>query len=844
MFSILFLFLDKSRFFRRIVRNLARFRFFGYRTLFKAKYSFQEAGSTTNTLGALLKLILGKLVLVIFIAILLQITNTLFVNLVAKIGITNPKEYLPYYGTLLATFTSVGGIFIGFYYAAISAVCAAIYREVPNNMRDLLAKEPVGNSYMRFLAGITTFGMCLLTLHVLGFEPVLIATLFLPIGAGLMIIGFVRLGMRAFQLFDPTTLSDSIFKDLKQCYQQMQAGGYRWSDQSFQNHAHEVAQNSIDSLTTVSDITAKEPHLNGRPFAEFSKKALSFLYSYEVAKKSIPTNSLWYEKRYEFSDWYRTSDTETSIAHETADLPQPKRVSHPRWIESAILPIVYRCLTINIKEKRYSVVNAILGYLDTYCQRLAEEHQVESAFELIHNLFSQCKPLLFVERNSVAAEEPLENLGICKQLGLIPINVLLAYTRTAKSCGRDVVLQRIQRISWKSEKSIYRTGFGVHVLERLEWLRPRLGFEERVEGRVLSPPSYLQELVTQKEAENHRTAMICFFENVRKFYEDWIKTEGSSNHPWLVAVMISRETEYWTKLDYHKAALNQLWSNFGSHRRIEGLPWPSLNTDDLAKNKDRRENELLNLMAQENILLSLISRKESYPDYAGKFLHTIGEALLIAMYKNECDTVDTIFKHYLIGSLLQFDRLRLDGNASSREFELGMKVAVAPLLDLMDISGYAYLLSDYHETPRLQELIVQAWNEYLDEDLTQPRLALLAGAVVLTESALELAHRSTIRTTWNQIIRQRLKDLERRELSIGSGFYSNTETIVIHPSPLVRIFARDDFSSFYDGIDIFIAKFVRQREDGQSLDFGRSRHRDIEDAIRREENRHAMAEQS
>ena len=286
--------------------------------------------------------------------------------------------------------------------------------------------------------------------------------------------------------------------------------------------------------------------------------------------------------------------------------------------------------------------------------------------------------------------------------------------------GRDVILQRLQRISWKSEKSIYKAGFREHILTQLEWLRPRLEFEEKAEGRVVSPPSYIQELIAQKEAENHHAAMVCFFENVCKFYEAWTKTEGSSNHPWLLAAMITREAEYWNKLDYHMAALNQLWNDLSSHRQIEGLPWPSLNTDDLEKVKDQRIKKLLNLMAQENVLLSMISRKESNPDYAGKFLHTIGEALLIAMYKNECDTVEAIFKHYLIGSLLQFDRLRLDGNASSREFELGMKVAVAPLLDLMDISGYAYLLSDYHETPRLQELIVQAWNEYLDEDSAQP----------------------------------------------------------------------------------------------------------------------------
>ena len=785
------------------------------------------------------------MILTISIAIVLQATNPLCVKLVAKSGLLTTENTYTHYGTLLTTFASVGGIFIGFYYAAISAVCGAIYAKVPNNIRDLLAREPVGNAYMRFLAVLTSFGICLLTFHALGFEPVLLAILLLPIGAGLMIIGFVQLGMRAFHLFDPTTLSHTIFNRLKRLYTQMQAGGYRWSDESFQNHSHKIAQRDIDALVTLADITAKEPHLNGRPFADLSRNLLSFLCDYEITKKSIPTNSLWYEKRYEFSDWYRTSDMETSLAHETADLPRPKDVSHPRWIESTLLPIVYRCLAINIKEKRYGVVNAILGHLEAYCQQLAEEQQVEFAFNLIHNLFSHCKPLLFVAEDKVVVEEPLEHLGICERLGSIPINVLLAYTHAIKSCERAAVLQRIQRISWKSEKSIYKAGFREHILSQLELLRPRLEFEEKAEGRVLSPLSYIQELIAQKEAENHHAAMVCLFEKVCKFYEAWTKTEGSSNHPWLLAAMIAREAEYWTKLDYHMDTLNQLWSDLGSQRGIDRLPWPSLNTDDLEHIKEQRTKELLNLMAQENILLSMISRKESYPDYAGKFLHSIGEALLIAMYKNDCDTVEAIFNHYLIGCLLQFDRLRSEQNASSGgSLELAMKVAVAPLLDLMDISGYAYLLGDYHQTPRLQEPIVHAWNEYLDEDSTPPRLTLLAGAVMLTESALEIEHRGTIRSGWEQCIRERLRDLECREYSVGSDIYGGTETIVIHPSPLVRIFARDDFSSFYDGIDIFIAKYCRQREDGQSLDFGWSRRRDIEDAIRREENRYATVEQS
>ena len=544
-------------------------------------------------------------------------------------------------------------------------------------------------------------------------------------------------------------------------------------------------------------------------------------------------------------DWYRTGDTETSIAHETAAVLQPKPVSDPRWIESAILPIVKRCLETNIREHRYAIVNELLGYLDAYLQRLAEEHQVEFAFNLMGDVFSWCERLILSTEDQAVVEEPLEHMGIGELLATMPINVLLAYTRAIESYGRDPILQRIRHITWKLEKSIYRAGFAVHVLTQLEELHPRLEFEERIERRVVSPPWYLQELIAQKEVENLRTAMICFYEKVCELYEHWIETATSSQHPWLAAVMIARESEYWNKLDYHTNTLNQLWSDLNSGRRIEGLPWPSLNTNGLTEKRDRREKELLKLMADENILLSVIPSSELYPDFAGQFLHTVGEALLTAMCKNDCDTVEMLFKRYFYGNQLKYERLRPKENMPAWQLEIDLKIAVAPLLDLMDISGYVYLLSDYHDTPCLKESIVKVWDEHLDQDSAQSRLEFLTGAVSLTESAFEIAHRSINRTRWMQIIQRRLRDVERQEVSFVYGdILGETETVVIHKSPLVRVFAKDHLGLPHDrdGIDIFLAKYVRQREDGENLDFGRPRYRDLEEAIRREENRDTMDE--
>jgi hypothetical protein len=158
----------------------------------------------------------------------------------------------------------------------------------------------------------------------------------------------------------------------------------------------------------------------------------------------------------------------------------------------------------------------------------------------------------------------------------------------------------------------------------------------------------------------------------------------------------------------------------------------------------------------------------------------------------------------------------------------------------MDISGYAYLLSEYHDIPCLKAAVVKVWDEYLDQDSAQPRLEFFAAAVLLTESAFEMAHRSVNRTRWKQMIQQLLRDLDRQEVPPGPGIrhtYSPPETIAIHKSPLVRIFATNDDLSFYDGIDIFLAKYVRQRDDGKNLDFGRLRNRDLAKEISIEKNR-------
>ena len=566
MFKTLFFSIKRTTFYRKTIGILSRLVSASYRKVFKIKPAIREDITTPRSL---LTVSLRKLGLVFLIAIPIQISGLLDSYLVDRltdllswlmqrnVTITNNFDS----GILLASIIGVGGIFIGLYYAAISSVCSAIYANKPNNIRNLLAQDRVSSFYMDWLAKITVFGVFFLALNTLGIQPSMIAMLLLLLGAVWMIIGFIQLGRRALNLFDPTTLSDSIIKTLKNCSSKMVASGYHWSNPILQSEAYRQSQIALDTITTLSDITAEAKNLNGRPFAELSKKLLMFLCNYETRRKLIPTESLWYRQQYEHPDWYRAGDTETSLAYETSAGLQPKIVRDSRWIETLILPIVKRCLEINLKEKRYGIVNELLSNLDNYIRQIAGEHQLEYAVNRISDIFTWCEKFIFVDESKIVNKESLEHMAICERLAIMPINVLVSYVSVNESYYRqNAIPHHFHDIRWESEKSIYKAGFAEHVLKEIEQLRPRLEFEKKVEGKIISEPWYIQKIITQTEAENISTAIACFYEMVPKLYDHWIKTTKSSRHPWLEATIITREMEYWNELDRYTPILHQFWN--------------------------------------------------------------------------------------------------------------------------------------------------------------------------------------------------------------------------------------------------------------------------------------------
>ena len=828
-----FIIASQTRLFWDLRKKILYWAFLAHRRLFGFRGHVRENRIQTGTFLQFIRVTIKQIILSALFAVGLLIIDSHLTGIYKAYHVTVTHDV---YNTLLATVTSVGGILIGLYYAATTAIGGATYSRVPNEVRDLLAHERIGNVYMRFLALLTFFGLVLIAFNVVGYPPIVLAVPIFVIAAGVAILAFVTMGIRAFDLFDPTFHSFDLIEQIRRSYLRMTPREYRWLDPSFQSYAHNRGRAYLDTIESLTEITARENYSNGQPYLRLSSRLLNFLIDYEATKKKIPTESRWYERRYKYPDWYRTDDSTTSITYQTSARLQPKAVSNRQWIEDGLIPIIHDCLRKNAQLGRYEIVTSLLTLFGRYITALAGEHEVKVAFQILDDLVTQCSSIFFEQLPKGSEQERLERLSIGDWLASVPIDILLTYLESCRKLSRDSITATIADMRWRTISEIYETNLPTHLLPQLEWLLPHLQFEIASEGNRISPNWYICELVLQSASESAKVSTMALVDTAQSLYDKWLNSALQNGLIWVRATTLTRESEYWTKLDVHIDRFRERWTDLSTDRRIDGLTWPELDFDNLDSLRKERKKRLLQMMSRDATALSLQTRPETYPDFAGQFLHTVGEALFVAMEENDTATVQQLFPDFFNSSLLQFNHLLTTDNLPEWQATIAMKVAVAPVLDLMDLTGYCILFSEFYGNPTLYERVKEIWDTYFEAKSKEgkPILLFLKAAVELTESAFELAHRSMIRGHWSQEVAHKLQELERKQVSLRGSFI--TKTVVLHKSPLVRIFARDEFGSMYDGLDIFIENIIRKREDGSNIKFGGLRASFHESIVREKKN--------
>ena len=343
------------------------------------------------------------------------------------------------------------------------------------------------------------------------------------------------------------------------------------------------------------------------PLSRYHRILIWLLTYYETAKGSIPTDSAWYEQRFQHHDWYRAGEAETAIALETGTLPKPDVIRNKVWIENRVLPILNKCILVNLTEGRYSETQELFPGLNKYVKSLARKGDVSRAFEVINDLSSTILDQITVQPDTgIQNNESLEKVALVELLAFVSILVVLGHRERIAAFDWQHVENQITSIRWDSKTDIYQKGFPDYFLAKLEWLQPKLQFEKMAEDEYVTPPWYGSELLRQIEAEKFVINAQDLLNMGADFYDKAISAANSRKRPWIAAAAMSREREYWHKVGYQISLWEEKWNNLNADRKLESSTWPTFDPDAIRSKIDARLKQLTTLMSQQSIPLGAV----------------------------------------------------------------------------------------------------------------------------------------------------------------------------------------------------------------------------------------------
>jgi hypothetical protein len=830
-----FLRLSQYRGFWRLRARIQRLRFSILGRLFRARYFARQERTNAGILISILKLTGPQLFLAIGVAASLQVVELLLVpQLINRWAIPDTANYVSWLGTI----AQIGGVFIALYFTAVTAAAGAIYAQVPNNIRDLLARERFGNIYIRYLTLATFLPVCLVGLHFLGFEPMRIAVPLLALVIGMGIIAFTALGWRAFNLFDPTRLAGSLFVDLGAWLAQASTGGFRWKDRSFQAHAHRQTASVVDTLQTLSDLAATHANLDSAPLLELTMRVLALLAEYQQRKLRIPTDSLWFEQKYEHKSWYQTEDSTVQLAHRTGTSLSPTSVAEYNWLENRLQPIPLKCFELNVGRKRLDNVRDLLAGVDAYIAALATSGNVQGAVPLAQKIQA-----IYEQASSGSApaaekqEERAEDVGMADAVCFLPLRILVAYRAALEQRTPELTKKRIESLRWDKAKSLYTGGFITEELRQLEWLLPRMKMESDVEETIQTPVWYQWDLVSKSQAESLSESVGAIIESGNKFFQNWSDRLVKAGRVWQSAAVLSRYLEYLNKLEYHFSFFKTYADSLSATRHLTDLPWPDIKPGLWCEAVRGLRELLVQTMASHIVLISASQRPEGVPDYLGQFIHETGENLFDSLLGRRAEVVQALIRPYLAGTLVLFERMKPSTPKPDVWTEQKLQIAAAPVLDILELSGYGKLLSELYADEQLWSVVSGVWDQLLEK--SPGTLPWLAAIITGGTPRFQIPHRGLVRTTWSMRVQQELNRLPHRNSLRGgaSGIFGSD---VIHSSALVRYCARYDF---HNGRDIFAALYLSKKPGAEGLEWGREAS-DLVESLQREEESYENGEEN
>jgi hypothetical protein len=787
--------------------------------LFSARYATAEAFTSASALRFLLARTAFPVLLACGLIALLELLAGPGDDLAKTLGLDPLDEGA--YDALLESIAAVTGVFLALYFTAVSAVAATVYASVPHDIRTLIVRDRLGNVYVQGVAFTMALAILLLALHAAGGSALALA---LPVVAALAVFSvfaFIRLGQRAFFLADPTRLADTLVYDFMSWFKRSKYGGWRWDVPAFQDHYRQQARRSASSLSSLMEIASEQSHLRGESSRQLIRRIGVLLSVYLADLHRIPTQSRWFGQRYEHQQWYLAGSSELEMATNTESSLQPKTVPDSNWVEDKLLgPLVAGVLKdvcTKELENAFFAMESFPGLWERFGAAWASSEGLDWANELSGGIVDAVSGETF----KTESRSPLM-AGLLDVAAMLPMSVELGLNRAVDDIDVPALGKRIREGDWATEGTPYGFALSSKALRAMEEAQSGVAFERTANAPALTrtPGWYIEELVLYAFEKDLKAQLDPLVEFLCEWYPsaaDRLNAAGKHDE---AAAVLSRGLEVVWKLERHV----QSWHDTVDAIRAEGervdFNRPEWTWDAYREAIRKLYIEVLERLARLIPPLALQDRRDDIPDFFGHAVHRTGEACYEALANDDGELFGKLFPTYFVGTLVASERVKAE--VTDLFPQQAITWMFEPIVDCLELSGYAYLYSELHANPSLWGTCTTAWEKYLAGEDGAERLKQMAVFNAFQQTQFTMTPRSVMRTRWQMALGNTLEELPRDEEAQTGHPLGHRP--VKHQSRLIRRIAPDEgmlgSMLLHNARDVFIELFLAKQDGAKGIDFG------------------------
>lgn len=732
----------------------------------------------------------------------LQNINWLPIKTIKSFFVFNDNNYFDY----LIACLGVGGFLTALFFSNLSGVFSSKYSDLNSKISSTILNEYMNKKYFESIVNYLVLLIIELLCYVFNINLNFLITITTFLLTIRIIIIFIILSKRIFGFTNINYITLDTCQDIIYYFDKLKIAINYSKKESIIVSYRNIIRKRLDVLEELYIAFTKEKDIRG--LCEFNEYVIDLLSVYCMDKNDIPFDALWYEEKVKPKSWFEADFFEVETGIRTGTSLRPSTEKNTNFFENYITEIILKSIDYLLKEEAKKELYELLNSYHLHFEKIKNSGEYKYWMDINNKISNK-----IISNNSILKIEDDDILAIVDLISLLNVDYILDFTNYSESMYNQIntcISSANQFVNSNKNCFILSSSRTANLIKKLK-------FEKKLEKRYITTDYYIKEYVFWE----YNNYLIEYIESFPKLYENMINISDilqKNNKNISACIILSRMIEINNKIENSITRLFSIIKKINEDNK--NFKYKKIDVD-LITNKIN-ETYIDSLMLYSSEIAKLNVEKYDYKkekiDFYGECFYNLAQETFFAIIDEDYDKFKKLYEGFIIAVIIcdEFVHKIVDSNDNINYKLSKYKI---PLLQFMNISGYAIYYSHLVKKKEWEDVIKECMNRLLTTSKEQYEFLKKLAAIASIDKSIFCI--DTFKTSFKQNFINFIKDTNYIKYKEFGPF---SQKVVDSDDELLDSFSFSTHGFYYEFYDIFIHYYVNpklKKEDRCVVDFSK-----------------------